>query len=118
MAQEFDRRSFLARSALTASGIAVAGGATGLLGEGIAGAVQTNGPGRNGVSTKKPKRGGSLTIGLNAEEQGFNPTTGRFDTAGFVIARTVFDPLMIINGSGKAVPYLAESITSNTDFTK
>ena len=116
--QEFDRRSFLARGAVTASGLVVAGGSADLLMPALAGADQNNGKGLNGVSTAKPKRGGTLTIGLDAEEQGFNPASGRFDTAGFIYARTVYDPLMIINSKGQAVPYLAQSMTSNTDATE
>ena len=118
MSQEFDRRSFLARGAVTAAGVAVGGGALELFGEGIAGAVQTNGPGLNGISNKRPKRGGSLTIGLDAEEQGFSPTSGRFDTAGFMYARTVFDPLMVITANGQVAPYLAQSMTPNSDYTE
>ena len=117
MSQEFDRRSFLARSAVAASGVVAAGGAAELLGTDIAGAMQTNGNGLNGVSSKKPKRGGSVTIGLDAEEQGFNPTTGRFDTAGFMYARTVFDPLMIIDAKGIPQPYLAQSMVPNSSYT-
>jgi len=117
MGQEFDRRSFLARSAAVAAGVAVGGGAAEVLGEGMAGATQSNGPGLNGVSTKRPKRGGSLVVGLDAEEQGFSPTTGRFDTAGFMYARAVFDPLMVITANGQVAPYLAESMTPNSDYT-
>jgi peptide/nickel transport system substrate-binding protein len=117
MGQEFGRRSFLARSAAVAAGVAVGGGAAELLGESMAGATQSNGPGLNGVSTKRPKRGGNLVIGLNAEEQGFSPTTGRFDTAGFMYARAVFDPLMAISAKGQVVPYLAQSMTPNSDYT-
>ena len=118
MGQEFDRRSFLARAGVTAAGVAMAGGAAEMFGEGLAGAVNTNGPGRNGISTAKPKKGGSVIIGLNAEEQGFNPYSGRFDTAGFMYARTVFDPLFVIGASGQVIPYLAESMTPNGDYTQ
>ena len=117
MSQEFDRRSFLARSAVAGAGVVAAGGAAELIGADIAGAVQTNGRGLDGISNKRPKRGGSVTIGLDAEEQGFNPTTGRFDTSGFMYARTVFDPIMIIDATGQAQPYLAESMVPNADYT-
>ena len=63
----------------------------------MAGAT-TNGPGRNGVSTKTPKKGGSLVFGVDAEEQGFDPTQARFDEVGVMYARTVFDPLTIVTG--------------------
>ena len=85
--------------------------------EGEAGAAQTNGPGLNGVSTARPVRGGSLTMGIDTEESGFNPSTARWDEGGFLYGRTVFDPLAIVNAAGGVEPFLAESITSNEDFT-
>src|SRR6185437_6417361 len=71
-------------------------------GAGDAGASQTNGPGLNGISKKRPVRGGSVTMGIDTEESGFNPSTARWDEGGFLYVRTVFDP---------------QSITSNEDFT-
>ena len=85
--------------------------------EGEAGAAQTNGPGRNGVSTAKPVKGGSLTFGIDTEESGFDPSTARWDEGGFLYGRSVMDPLAVVNASGGVEPYLAESITSNEDFT-
>jgi ABC-type transport system substrate-binding protein len=82
-----------------------------------AGASLTNGPGRNGISTAKPKRGGSITFGMDTEEGGFDPTSARWDEGGFLYGRTVFDPLAIVTSTGKVEPYLAQSITSNPDFT-
>jgi ABC-type transport system substrate-binding protein len=117
MTEGFDRRSFLARSALTAAGITLGAGAVEGLGQGSAWAVQTNGPGLNGISTQRPKRGGKLTVGVSAEEQGFNPTTGRFDGAGYLYARTVYDQLLATTAVGGFAPYLAQSITSNSSFT-
>ena len=109
---QFDRRSFLA------GGLALGAGAAtlGALGE-PAGASGTNGPGRNGISTAKPVTGGSLTFGIDTEEGGFDPTTARWDEGGFLYGRTVFDPIAIVNTSGGVEPYLAQSITSNADFT-
>ncbi len=118
MSNGFDRRSFLTRSAITASGLVVGGAAVDVAGAGLAGAVQTNGAGRNGISSKKPKRGGHLIVGVTSEQQGFNPSTGRFDTSGFMYARAVFDPLLMITAKGAVAPYLAESVTPNSDYTK
>jgi peptide/nickel transport system substrate-binding protein len=115
MVSKFDRRTLLAGSAAAAAGIAGAG-ALGLGGDGVAGAL-TNGPGLNGVSTKTPKKGGSLVFGVDAEEQGFDPTQARFDEVGVMYARTVFDPLTIITSKGDWAPYLAESVTPNADYT-
>jgi peptide/nickel transport system substrate-binding protein len=113
MGPTFDRRTLLAGSAATAAGIA---GASALGWDGLAGAT-TNGKGLNGISTKKPVQGGSLIFGVDAEEQGFNPTTARFDNVGVMYARTVFDPLTIITADGGWAPYLAESVTPNADYT-
>ena len=115
MGTPFDRRTLLIGGAATAAGIAGAS-ALGLPFGGPAGAT-TNGPGRNGISKAKPKRGGSLVFGVDAEEQGFNPTTARFDEVGVMYARTVFDPLTIINAAGTWEPYLAQSVTANATYT-
>jgi ABC-type transport system substrate-binding protein len=112
MTQSFDRRSFMAGGLALGAGAAIVGGL-----EGEAGAAQTNGPGRNGVSTARPVKGGSLTFGIDTEETGFNPATARWDEGGFLYGRTVFDPIAIVNAAGGVEPYLAESITSNEDFT-
>jgi ABC-type transport system substrate-binding protein len=111
MSQSFDRRSFLA------GGLALGAGAALLGGEGVAGASQTNGPGRNGIATGRPKQGGSVTMGIDTEESGFDPTSARWDEGGFLYGRTVFDPIAIVNAQGNVEPYLAQSITSNADFT-
>jgi peptide/nickel transport system substrate-binding protein len=117
---QIDRRSFLARGALAAGGVAAAGGVGGLLsacgsGSGGSGSL-ASGP-RNGITTATPKRGGSLTFGVEDEEQGFDPATARFDETGVLYARTVFDPLTIIASDGSVQPYLAQAITPNSDYT-
>jgi peptide/nickel transport system substrate-binding protein len=113
MSQSFNRRSFLAGGVALGAGAAMGG----LLSDGIAGANTTNGKGRNGISTAKPKRGGSVTFGIDTEESGFNPSTARWDEGGYLYGRTVFDPIAIVTSTGEVQPFLAESITSNEDFT-
>jgi peptide/nickel transport system substrate-binding protein len=115
MASKFDRRTLLAGGAAAAAGFAGASG-LGLEWDGIAGAT-TNGPGRNGISKATPKKGGSLIFGVDAEEQGFDPTQARFDEVGVMYARTVFDPLTIVTSSGGWAPYLAESVVPNSSYT-
>ena len=115
MVSKFDRRTLLAGGAAAAAGCAGAS-ALGLGWDGIAGAV-TNGPGRNGVSKETPKKGGSLVFGVDAEEQGFDPTQARFDEVGVMYARTVFDPLTIILANGDWAPYLAQSVVPNSSYT-
>jgi ABC-type transport system substrate-binding protein len=123
MSDRIDRRSFLARGAATGAGLAavsVSGGllaACGSSGSSGSGGSGSTGTHPDGVSTATPKKGGQLVIGVEAEEKGFSPTLGTFDTTGIMYARTVFDPLMIIDASGKPQPYLAESVTPNADFT-
>jgi peptide/nickel transport system substrate-binding protein len=112
MRSTFDRRSLLVGGMAAAAGMA---GASALDWESIAGA--TNGPGRNGIGKGKPRRGGSLVFGTDAEETGFNPTTASFDNVGVMYARTVFDPLTIINATGTWEPYLAQSVTPNATYT-
>jgi peptide/nickel transport system substrate-binding protein len=116
MGAPFNRRTLLAGGAAAVAGLAGASALGGLDLGGIAGAT-TNGPGRNGISKAKPKKGGSLVFGTDAEESGFNPTTARFDEVGVMYARTVFDPLTIINAAGTWEPYLAQTVTANADFT-
>ena len=77
----------------------------------------SNGPGRNGVTKATPKKGGSLVFGVDAEEQGFDPTQGRFDEVGVMYARTVFDPLTIVLTNGDWSPYLAQSVVPNSSYT-
>ena len=113
MASKFDRRTLLAGGAAAAAGFA---GASALGWDELVGAT-TNGPGRNGVTKRTPKKGGTLVFGVDAEEQGFDPTQARFDEVGVMYARTVFDPLTIVTASGGWAPYLAESVVPNSSYT-
>ena len=62
-----------------------------------------------------PVAGGTLTIGIEAESPGWNPTADPWSNAGHNVARAIYDPLATFDASGKVVPYLAESITANDD---
>jgi ABC-type transport system substrate-binding protein len=113
MSQSFDRRSFLAGGLALGAGAALSGALAD-----VAGAAMTNGQGRNGISTAKPKMGGSVTFGIDTEQSGFDPGSARWDEGGYLYARTVFDPIAVINAQGHVEPYLAQSITPNADFTQ
>ena len=106
MGREIDRRDFLRRAA----GAAAAGGAGGARlagpGAGLAGAAS------------KPKSGGSMTIGVEAEEDGFDAAQVTWDSTGIIYARTVYDSLAVIAANGSVQPYLAQSITPNADYTQ
>lgn len=118
MAHRIGRRSFLAAGAAAAGAAAVGTGGLALPGSAWAKANSTNGPGLNGIATGKPKRGGSLTIGTDSEEQGFSPTLDEWDENGYAYGKTVFDPLVAIAATGKPVPYLAQAVESlNPDYT-
>lgn len=125
MTDRIDRRSFLARGTATGAGLAVVATTGGVLasrGSGSAAGPSKGGSPSaashpDGVSKAKPKTGGSLIFGVDAEEKGFSPTQGTFDEVGILYARTVFDPLMILTAKGTPVPYLAESVTPNSDYT-
>lgn len=122
MSDRIDRRSFLAKGAVTGVGIAAIGTSGGLLaacssGSGSSSSTTASATHPNGISTATPKPGGQLIFGVEAEEKGFDPTTGTYDTTGIMYARTVFDPLAILATDGTILPYLAQSITPNSDYT-
>ncbi len=121
MPERMDRRSFLARGAIGAAGVATAGvGAGGLMTacSSDSGSGQPNrSRSRNGITNAPPKRGGSLVFGTVDEDQSFDPAVGRFDETGILYARTVFDPLTIIAADGSVQPYLAQSVTPNSDYS-
>jgi ABC-type transport system substrate-binding protein len=120
MTDRIDRRSFLAKSAAAGVGLAAVGAASDLLFDpASSSATGTGSVGSHpdGVSTATPKKGGSLIFGVDAEEKGFSTTQGTFDEVGIMYARTVFDPLMILSASGTPQPYLAQSVTHNSDYT-
>ena len=66
----------------------------------------------------EPIDGGRLIWGLEAETDGWNPVVNRWALSGHMVGSAIFDPLASIDEQGAAVPYLAESITSNDDATE
>jgi peptide/nickel transport system substrate-binding protein len=65
-----------------------------------------------------PQAGGTLTYGLNAESDGWDPTSNRWASSGYIVGYSIFDPLAMFGADLKAQPYLAESFTSNAAFTE
>ena len=63
-----------------------------------------------------PQSGGSITYGVEAETDGFNPAVNRWAISGFMVANAVFDPLAAYDADYQAQPYLAESLTPSEDF--
>lgn len=70
-----------------------------------------------GVDEREPVVGGRAVIAVEFETDGFDPTTNRFAVSGLSYANTVFDPLMAQNAAGEFVPYLAETMEPNADYT-
>ena len=99
--------------------MAASGGALAACGSGSGSGSGSTGSGShpNGVTTATAQKGGQLIFGTEAEEKGFSTTQGTFDTTGILYARTVFDPLAIIDAHGNVQPYLAQSIIPNADYT-
>jgi len=54
---------------------------------------------------------------VEAEQSSLDPAVGNFDESGINYARAVYDPLTIIASDGTVQPYLAQSVTPNTDYT-
>jgi peptide/nickel transport system substrate-binding protein len=123
---ELSRRTFLSRGAATGGLVMLgAGGASVLAGcssspstssSTTAGGDSSSGS-KPGVNTGTPKKGGSATIATLAEIDGFYPPSNHWDTNGFLYANTVYDPLMWVAADGSVQPYLAKSLTSNSDYT-
>jgi ABC-type transport system substrate-binding protein len=68
------------------------------------------------AASGSPKPGGSLVYGVEAESDGFNPTSNRWAISGLMVANAVFDPLAAFDADGKAQPYLAKAFTPSADF--
>jgi peptide/nickel transport system substrate-binding protein len=73
------------------------------------------GPGGGGGGT--PQAGGELIYGVPGEPAGFNLTAQGCNQECKLMARTIYDPLMALDENLDAVPYLAESVEPNDDYT-
>lgn len=68
--------------------------------------------------SSEPVFGGVLRVGLEADTDGLNPAASALAVSGLTMAQAVFDPLFTVTADGEVVPYLAESISPNDDFTE
>ncbi len=59
----------------------------------------------------EPQFGGTLRIGVEAEGDSLNPTSGSFAVSAYVMTYPIFDPVAYWDKTGQWVPYLAESFT-------
>ncbi len=66
-----------------------------------------------------PVRGGSVTYGVEAETgDGWCMPEAQLAISGILVARSIYDTLTAPNAEGDYVPYLAQSVDSNDDFTE
>ncbi|MFT6761891.1 MAG: peptide/nickel transport system substrate-binding protein [Candidatus Aldehydirespiratoraceae bacterium] len=64
-----------------------------------------------------PVMGGTLRYALEADVDGINPTSSALSSPGLMMGNVVFDTLVAATVDGTFVPYLAESLEPNDDFT-
>jgi peptide/nickel transport system substrate-binding protein len=65
-----------------------------------------------------PVAGGTLRYGLTADVDGLNPTSSALSSPGLMMSNAVFDTLTASTVDGDYVPYLAEALEPNEDFTE
>ncbi len=92
---------------------------TAACGEDGGGGGGSGGSGGSGQISEQgdPVEGGEITVGLEAETNGWIPGTGSFANGGTTVAYAIYDPLMKRTAEGEIKPYLAESMEPNADFT-
>ena len=67
----------------------------------------------------EPTSGGEVVYGLESDTGGgFCLPAGQLAISGVMVATSIYDPLTWPNDKGEYVPYLAESVTPNDDFTE
>ncbi|WP_420450662.1 ABC transporter substrate-binding protein [Ilumatobacter sp.] len=88
----------------------------GTAGDGAGGEPESEG---SPVSNEgEPQQGGTLRYGLEADVDGINPTSSALSAPGLMMANAVFDTLTAPTTDGSFVPYLAETVEPNEDFTQ
>src|SRR5690606_32129651 len=105
------RWSWLAAGVLTVAMVAAAcGGSDNSSGGGGSG---------NDADAGKPVSGGSVTYGLEAETAGgWCLPEAQLAIAGIQVARTMYDTLTAPDENGDYVPFLAQSVEPNADYTQ
>jgi peptide/nickel transport system substrate-binding protein len=67
----------------------------------------------------EPVYGGQVTYGLEAENSGgWCLPEGQLAISGIQVARAIYDTLTVPNSEGEYVPFLAESVEPNDDYTE
>ena len=98
------RSMFVALIVVVTAGVACSGGAS-------------TASRRTAADNGKPHDGGTFTVGLDAETDGWNPTGSQWSGASYYVGQSIFDPLVARGADGKIHPYLAESVTPDAAYT-
>jgi peptide/nickel transport system substrate-binding protein len=91
--------------------------AVGLALPALAGGAGASTPARPGTA-KAQKSGGNLTFGLEAETTDYCLSRAQLAISGIQVVAAVYDTLTVPNDKGVPVPYLAKSVTPNSDSTQ
>jgi peptide/nickel transport system substrate-binding protein len=79
----------------------------------------SGGSGSTDEDAGPPQPGGKVVFGLEAETtDGWCLAEGQLAISGIQVARSIYDTLTTIDANGEAVPFLAESVEPNDDFTE
>jgi peptide/nickel transport system substrate-binding protein len=109
------RRHLVAAGAVLGLLAAACGGGGGGGSGGSEGVIRNTPPSDEGT----PRRGGEIVYGLEAETGGgWCLPTAQLAASGIEVATAIYDTLTIPNDEGKIVPYLAESVEHNADYTE
>jgi peptide/nickel transport system substrate-binding protein len=83
------------------------------------GSTQVSGGDDDDADAGAPQHGGRLVYGLEAETtNGWCLPEGQLAISGIQVARSIYDTLTVPNGDGQFVPFLAEAVTPNPEFTE
>ncbi|MCZ7628743.1 MAG: ABC transporter substrate-binding protein [Microthrixaceae bacterium] len=76
-------------------------------------------PGEGAGSGEEPVRGGELVYGIEAANSGgWCLPQAELAISGIQVAKSIYDTLTAPNADGEYVPFLAESVEPNDDFTQ
>jgi peptide/nickel transport system substrate-binding protein len=77
------------------------------------------GTGNSDEDAGPPQMGGKVVYGLEAETtNGWCLPEGQLAISGIMVARALYDTLTVPDGDGNFVPFLAESVEPNDDYTE
>ncbi len=83
------------------------------------GSTSSKSSGQTASDSGTPTPGGKVVYGLESDTGGgFCLPSGQLAISGVMVAVSIYDPLTWPNDKGEYVPYLAESVTPNADFTE